>query len=100
MRANPILKKELVLGARSIKFPLALVFYSGCLSVTALVTLDSLTGFRYYYGGIDFETLTSIFMILAYMQLVNVQTFGEDLYQAVQVLWDQSYLDVWQLDTP
>ncbi|MDY2629097.1 MAG: ABC transporter permease subunit [Lachnospiraceae bacterium] len=72
MRANPILKKELVLGARSIKFPLALVFYSGCLSVTALVTLDSLTGFRYYYGGIDFETLTSIFMILAYMQLVMI----------------------------
>lgn len=72
MKANPILKKELVLGARSIKFPMALLFYSGCLSVTALVTLDGMTSFSYYSQGMDFETLTSIFMILAYMQLVMI----------------------------
>lgn len=72
MRANPILKKELVLGARSIKFPMALLFYSGCLSVTALVTLDSMTNYGYYSGSMNFENLTSIFMILAYMQLVMI----------------------------
>lgn len=72
MRANPILKKELVLGARSIKFPMALLFYSGCLSVTALVTLDGMTSFGYYGGNIDFSSLTSIFLILAYMQLFMI----------------------------
>ncbi|MDD7389149.1 MAG: ABC transporter permease subunit [Lachnospiraceae bacterium] len=72
MKANPILKKELVLGARSIKLPLALLFYSACLSVTALVTLDGMTGFGQVYREIEYETLTSIFLVLAYMQLFMI----------------------------
>lgn len=73
MKANPILKKELVLGARSIKFPMALLCYSGCLAITALVTLDGITSnYRYYSNSMDFDTLTSIFMILAYMQLFMI----------------------------
>lgn len=69
MRMNPILKKELVLGARSIKFPIALLFYSGFLSLVALFTLNNFSSNYYYYGDMNFESLTSIFMILGYIQL-------------------------------
>lgn len=69
MKLNPILKKELVLGARSIKFPIALFFYSGFLSMVALVTLNNFSSSYYYYGNMDFESLTSIFMALAYIQM-------------------------------
>lgn len=72
MKANPILKKELVLGARSIKFPMALLFYSGFLSLVALFTLNSFSNTYYYSDGTDFESLTSIFMVLAYIQLVMI----------------------------
>lgn len=72
MRANPILKKELVLGARSIKLSLALFFYSGILSVVALAFLESATSMDYYYGGMDFEVLLSVFMILAFLQLIMI----------------------------
>ena len=72
MRINPILKKELVLGARSIKFPMALLFYSGFLSLVALFTLRNFNNSYYYYGGIDFSSLTSVFMILACIQLVMI----------------------------
>lgn len=69
MKGNPILKKELVLGARSIKFPMAILFYSGVLSLVALFALNNFSSTYYYYGGMDFESLTMIFMALAYMQL-------------------------------
>ena len=48
MKSNPILKKELVLGARSIKLPLALFFYSGLLSLIAVSTLGSVSNTYYY----------------------------------------------------
>lgn len=67
MRGNPILKKELVLGSRSIKFPIALMCYSGCMALVALGFL-ALSGAR-YNGITDFEVLTSIFLILAFLQL-------------------------------
>lgn len=70
MRANPILKKELVLGSRSIKFPLALMVYSGCMSLVALVFL--MVSDNNYYGGTNFETLTRIFLILAFIQLALI----------------------------
>lgn len=69
MKLNPILKKELVLGARSIKFPIALLFYSGFLSLVALVTLNNFNSTYYYYGNTNFESLTFIFMALAYIQM-------------------------------
>ncbi|MDO5409437.1 MAG: ABC transporter permease subunit [Lachnospiraceae bacterium] len=70
MKANPILKKELVLGARTIRFPIALMFYSGFLSLVALFTLSSVSNtYTYAYRGIDFDALTIIFLILAYLQM-------------------------------
>ncbi len=72
MKSNPILKKELVLGARSIKLPLALFFYSGLLSLIAVSTLGSVSNTYYYYGNMNFETLTSVFMTLACIQAVII----------------------------
>lgn len=67
MKGNPILKKELVLGSRSIKFPIALMCYSGCMALIALAFL-SLAGVR-YHGTVNFEVLTTLFLILAFVQL-------------------------------
>lgn len=70
MRVNPILKKELVLGSRSIKFPIALMCYSGCMALVALgfLALSNLE----YSGSMDFELLTAIFLILSFMQLALI----------------------------
>lgn len=67
MKGNPILKKELVLGSRSVKFPIALMCYSGCMALVALAFL-ALAGAR-YHGSMDFELLTTVFLILAFLQL-------------------------------
>lgn len=67
MKGNPILKKELVLGSRSIKFPIALMCYSGCMALVALAFL-ALAGVR-YHSNMDFELLTTVFLILAFLQL-------------------------------
>ncbi len=67
MKANPILKKELVLGSRSIKFPIALMCYSGCMALTALGFL-AVSDTR-YSGSTNFELLTTVFLILAFIQL-------------------------------
>ena len=67
MKGNPILKKELVLGSRSIKFPIALMCYSGCMALVALGFL-ALSDVR-YNGTTNFELLTNIFLILAFLQL-------------------------------
>lgn len=70
MRVNPILKKELVLGSRSIKFPIALMCYSGCMALAALgfLAISNLE----YSGSMDFELLTAIFLILSFMQLALI----------------------------
>lgn len=67
MKTNPIWKKELILGSRSIKFPLALMCYSGCMALVALAFLA--TANINYNGSINFQVLTNIFLILAFMQL-------------------------------
>lgn len=67
MKGNPILKKELVLGSRSIKFPIALMCYSGCMALVALAVL-SMSG-NAYAGRMDFQAMTNIFLILAFIQL-------------------------------
>lgn len=69
MKGNPILKKELVLGSRSIKFPIALMCYSGCMALIALVFLAA-SGAT--YRAMDFEVLTTIFLILAFLQLALI----------------------------
>lgn len=70
MRMNPILKKELLLGSRSIKFPIAIMFYSGIMAVVALVILTASTSA--FNGSIEFSALTMVFFILAIMQLVLI----------------------------
>lgn len=67
MKINPIWKKELILGSRSIKFPIALMCYSGCMALVALAFMA--TANISYNGSIDFQILTNIFLILAFMQL-------------------------------
>ena len=41
MIRNPILKKELVLGARTIKLPIALMIYSGSMAGAAMGILNT-----------------------------------------------------------
>ena len=70
MKINPILKKELLLGSRSIKFPIALMFYSGIMAIVALAILaGSASGFS---GSVEFSALTMVFFVLAFMQLVLI----------------------------
>lgn len=70
MKVNPILKKELILGSRSIKFPVALMCYSGCMALIALAFLA--TASFGYLGSIDFQMMTNIFLILAFIQLAAI----------------------------
>ena len=72
MRANPILKKELVLGARSIRFPLALMAYSGILAFISLLTLEGFEANYRYSGTMNFNELTYVFLILAFVQLFMI----------------------------
>lgn len=67
MKVNPIWKKELILGSRSIKFPIALMCYSGCMALVALAFLAASN--ISYNGSTNFQVLTNIFLILAFMQL-------------------------------
>lgn len=69
-KVNPILKKELVLGARTIRFPIALMCYSGCMAVTALLFLAA--SYSSYSGEVNYATLTSTFVVLAFAQLVLI----------------------------
>lgn len=75
MIRNPILKKELVLGARTIKLPIALMIYSGIMAGTAMAILSSVTNLSSsYYGNIldNYNTLTASFPFLAVMQLIMI----------------------------
>jgi ABC-type transport system involved in multi-copper enzyme maturation permease subunit len=70
MRGNPILKKELVLGSRSMKFPIALMCYSAVMAIVALGFLS--VSYSEYSGTMNYSTLTEIFLILSFMQLVLI----------------------------
>lgn len=79
MRTNPIIKKELMLGARSIKLPIALMFYSGTMAAISMLILMSSTHFSeiesgYYWGRnlVDFDGLVTGFIALAIIQLVMI----------------------------
>lgn len=82
---NPILKKEMKIGARSIKFPLAVAFYSAFLSFVSWCMLaGSTVSINYYatslsvpiFGGssgkVNFEVLTASFLTLVYLQLAII----------------------------
>lgn len=79
MRTNPIIKKELMLGARTIKLPIALMFYSGTMAGISIFILMSATHFSELTGGyywrrnlVEFDGLVTGFIILAIIQLVMI----------------------------
>lgn len=67
MMMNPIYKKELKLGSRSIKLPLAIMFYNLLLSIIAVITI-AICGTFSYYSGYDYQTMMSIFPIIAWTE--------------------------------
>lgn len=77
---NPILKKELTLGSRSIRFPLSVMIYGGVLSLIAVAivagtgALSSVNyyGYNMYYSVVDYSTLTSSFLVLVNIQLAMI----------------------------
>ena len=75
MIRNPILKKELVLGARTIKLPTALMIYSGIMAGAAMGILNTAVNLTSsYYGNVldNYNSLTTSFTLLAVMQLVMI----------------------------
>ena len=78
LRVNPILKKELKLGARTFKFPLGISVYGMIFSLISLLNLISNTRWltRVWYGNamdwgyISYNSLNSGFTVLAIMQVV------------------------------
>ena len=81
---NPILRKELKLGSRSIRFTISLMLYAGMIAAIALLSLHSMVnrytymedrGMWYYLynsGIMDFNILTNLFLGLAIGQAVMV----------------------------
>lgn len=67
---NPILKKELRLGSRSIKIPLALMFYNIVLAFIAVIMIFSINTLSNGTGdAIDFTGFLYIFQIIGWTQL-------------------------------
>lgn len=76
---NPILKKELTLGSRSIRFPVAVMVYAGVMSLIAILVLvggSMVTSYAYNgyaaYSVVDYSALTRSFLVLAYVQLAMI----------------------------
>ncbi len=66
MKINPVLKKELMLGSRTIRFPIALMCYGLCMAGIALLMVFSSVNTS---GALDLSNLTGIFLILAFLQM-------------------------------
>ena len=73
---NPILRKELRLGSRSIKIPLALMFYNIVLALIAVVMIFSVNAVGGISGAfssngdaIDFSGFLYIFQVIGWTQL-------------------------------
>lgn len=66
---NPILKKELRLGSRSIRLPLSVMFYDIVLAIVAVIAIlvAALAGSS--DGGVDFSGFLYIFQIIGWIQL-------------------------------
>ena len=65
MFINPILNKELTLGSRTIKLPIAICIYNIVLAAIALTVLFSISSST---RAIDYESLMMLFPLLATMQ--------------------------------
>mgnify|MGYP004568602891 FL=1 len=75
-KMNPILRKELRLGSRSIKIPLALMFYNIVLALIAVVMIFSVNAVGGISGAfssngdaIDFSGFLYIFQVIGWTQL-------------------------------
>lgn len=66
---NPILRKELRLGSRSIRLPLSVMFYDIVLAIVAVIAIlvAALAGSS--DGGVDFSGFLYIFQIIGWIQL-------------------------------
>lgn len=69
LRLDPILKKELKLGSRSIKLPLSVMFYDIVLSIVAVLTIFVASFANGIFGGVDFSVFLSIYQIIGWTQL-------------------------------
>lgn len=66
---NPILMKELKLGARSIRLPLSIMFYDIVLSIVAVIAIF-IAGFAGGIdGGVDFSGFLYIYQVIGWTQL-------------------------------
>lgn len=69
LRLDPILKKELRLGSRSIRLPLTVMFYDIVLAIIAVISIF-VAGFAGSYdGGVDFSGFLYIFQVIGWTQL-------------------------------
>ncbi len=67
MRMNPVLNKELIIGSRTIKFPLALCIYNLVLGLIAVLMLAVIKEIA-ISDGVNYQTLMALFPILATVQ--------------------------------
>ena len=80
LRVNPILKKELKLGARTFKFPLGISLYAAAFALMSLyILMDStswltnmLYGTQAYWCTVSYDSLTRGFRFLAIFQVVMI----------------------------
>lgn len=66
---NPILKKELKLGARSIRLPLSVMFYDIVLAIVAVIAIFIASFAGGMEGGTDFSGFLYIFQVIGWIQL-------------------------------
>lgn len=67
INVNPILKKELNLGARSIKLPLALSLHNGFLGIIAVIVIGICAAIN-NAGAYSFSALMSVFPIIGWVE--------------------------------
>lgn len=75
-QCNPILKKELKLGARTVKFPLAVAIYSAIISFVAIMFV-LFSSFATYMSGLsetNYQALTGGFTVLSFTQIFIIGT--------------------------
>ena len=72
MRLNPILKKELQLGSRSVKLPLALMLYNVVLSIIVVSVLAGISFSSLDGGGVNFKILITLFPIITWVQCLFI----------------------------
>lgn len=75
INVNPIFKKEIKLGARTIKLPIAVLLYAGFLSFISIMVLNMLVmeyDNNFYSGGVNYAQLNGCFFALVFVQLAMI----------------------------